>query len=253
VTRKALAQRRWVVRAVGVAAALPLVTASVLLVEVELASRQRNLPDEPLALDGVVGAGTPGAPIRVVWLGDSTAAGVGASGIDAALPRQVAEGLERPVELTVLAVSGDRVSNVLDEQLPKLAALEDPPELVFISVGANDVTHLTGPVEFRRTYRAVLDALPAPAQVVMLGVPDMGSPTRLLQPLRFITGLRGSTIDDVVRALARDHHATYVDIAGKTGPAFRRDPGRYFAADGYHPNDEGYRLWKDAVLAALHP
>jgi lysophospholipase L1-like esterase len=246
-----LAQSRWVVRIVGVAAALPLLTATVLLVEVELASRQRNLPDEPLALDRIVNANAPGAPVSVVWLGDSTAAGVGASGIDTALPSQVAAGLGRPVQLTVLAVSGDRISNVLDEQVPKLSALADQPELVFISVGANDVTHLTGPVEFRRTYRAVLDALPAQAKVVLLGVPDMGSPTRLLQPLRFITGVRGSTIDDEVRGLARDHHATYVDIAGRTGPAFRRDPGRYFAADGYHPNDDGYRLWKDAVIAAL--
>jgi lysophospholipase L1-like esterase len=240
-----------VIRAVGVAAALPLLTAALLLVEVELASRQRELPDEPLALDGLVGASAPGAPLRVVWLGDSTAAGVGASGVDGALPRQVAAGLGRPVELTVLAVSGDRVRNVVDEQLPKLAALAPQPEVVFISVGANDVTHLTGPVEFRRAYRTVLDALPAQATVVLLGVPDMGSPTRLLQPLRAIAGVRGSTIDDVVRSVAREHHATYVDIAGRTGPSFRREPGRYFAADGYHPNDDGYRLWKDAVLDAL--
>ena len=241
------------VRAVGVAAALPLLTATVLLVEVEIASRQRNLPDEPLMLDGLVGASAPGAPVRVVWLGDSTAAGVGASGVDTSLPHQVAAGLGRPVQLTVLAVSGDRVSNVLDEQVAKLAALGSAPDFVFISVGANDVTHLTGPVEFRRTYRAVVEALPAQAKVVLLGVPDMGSPTRLLQPLRFIAGVRGSTIDDAVRGLARDHNAIYVDIAGRTGPAFGRDPGRYFAADGYHPNDDGYRLWKDAVIAALHP
>ena len=225
----------------------------VLLVEVELASRQRNLPDDPLALDGLVNAGAPGAPLRVVWLGDSTAAGVGASGVDSALPRQVANGLGRPVQLTVLAVSGDRIGNVASEQLPKLAALTPPPELVFLSVGANDVTHLTGPVEFRRTYRTVLDALPTGARVVLLGVPDMGSAARLLQPLRALAGVRGSTLDDVVRGLARDHHATYVDIAGRTGPSFRREPDRYFAADHYHPNDEGYRLWTEAVLDALPP
>ena len=240
-------------RAIGVAAALPLVTATMLLVEVELASRQRNLPDETLALDGLVGANAPGTPLRVVWLGDSTAAGVGASGVDGALPRQVAAGLGQPVQLTVFAVSGDRIGNVVAEQLPKVAALPSPPQLVFISVGANDVTHLTGPTEFRRTYRAVLDALPPSAEVVLLGVPDMGAPPRLLQPLRALAGVRGSTIDDVVRGVARDHDATYVDIAGRTGPSFRRDPDRYFAADRYHPNDDGYGLWKDAVLEALHP
>jgi lysophospholipase L1-like esterase len=244
-----LAQRRWVVRAVGVAAALPLLTSMVLLVEVQLASRQRNLPDEPLALDGRID-GT-GAALRVLWLGDSTAAGVGASGVDGALPRQVARGSGRPVDLTVLAVSGDRIANVAEEQLPKVAALAEQPELVFISVGANDVTHLTGPVEFGRTYGRVLDGLPAGAHVVLLGVPDMGSPPRLLQPLRALTGARAGYIDDVVRRLARDHGATYVDIAGRTGPSFRADPDRYFAADGYHPNDEGYALWTKAVLDAL--
>ncbi|MEY2436172.1 MAG: hypothetical protein QOF97_1008, partial [Acidimicrobiaceae bacterium] len=245
-------RRRWAVRLVGVAAALPIITAVVLLVEVELASRQRNLPDEPFALVGLVNASAPGAPRRVVWLGDSTAAGVGASGVDGSLPRQVAAGLGRPVELTVLAVSGDRVSDVARAQVPRLAALPARPDVIFISVGANDVTHLSGPVEFGRTYRAVLEALPQGAQVVMLGVPDMGSTTRLVQPLRAIAGARGSALDDVVRGLARDLHATYVDIAGHTGPSFRRDPDRYFAADHYHPNDEGYRLWTEAVLAALH-
>ena len=33
----------------------------------------------------------------------------------------------------------------------------------------------------------------------------------------------------------------------------RSDTHRYFAADHYHPNDEGYRLWADAVLARLRP
>src|SRR2546423_9570534 len=58
-------------------------------------------------LDGLIGAG-PGEPLRVTWIGDSTGQGVGTSALEHALPRVVARGLGRPVELTVLAQSGAR-------------------------------------------------------------------------------------------------------------------------------------------------
>ena len=61
--------------------AAPVLFVAVLAIEVELARRGENLPDEPFELDGRVGAGG-GAPLRMVWMGDSTAAGVGAGGAD---------------------------------------------------------------------------------------------------------------------------------------------------------------------------
>jgi lysophospholipase L1-like esterase len=166
----------------------------------------------------------------------------------AALPWQVALALDRPVELTVLAVSGATVADVRDEQASQVPEGSD---LVVIDVGSNDVTHLTRAADFRARYIDVLDALPAGTPVVVLGVPDMGSITRLPQPLRFIAGVRGGTLDREVARLARERDLPYVDIAGETGPAFRRDPGRYFAADAYHPNDAGYGLWADAVVPVL--
>jgi acyl-CoA thioesterase-1 len=223
---------------------VPLLGVAVLGAEVQLARMGPTLDGEPLALDGRLGSGTPVR--QVVWLGDSTAAGVGASSPDAALPRLVAEVFEGTVELTVLAVSGARVDDVLDEQLPQVPAGTDE---VFVSVGANDVTHLTRRGDFASRYRRLLDGLPG--RVVVLGVPDMGSVPRLAQPLRAITGRRGRTIDSAIRSAAGDAGATYVDIAGETGPAFRDDPGRYFAADEYHPSDAGYRLWADAVAARM--
>ena len=94
-------------------------------------------------------------------------------------------------------------------------------------------------------------ALPAGVPVVLLGVPDMGAIPRFAQPLRAVTGWRGRRLDADVRRVARATGAVYVDIAGPTGPAFRRDPDRYFAADAFHPSDAGYGLWTDAVLKVL--
>jgi len=184
----------------------------------------------------------------MVWLGDSTAAGVGVSDPDDTLARQVALGLDRPVELHVLARSGARLSDVLLDQLPAVARLR--PDLVLVSIGANDAVHLTGAAAFARDWDRLF--VPRDAQLVALGIPDMGSPPRLAQPLRALVGWRARRLNARgAPRLGRDGGATYVDIAAATGPAFRRDPGRYFSADRYHPSAEGYRLWAEAVLTAL--
>ncbi|MGK2949871.1 MAG: SGNH/GDSL hydrolase family protein [Acidimicrobiales bacterium] len=229
-------------------AAVPIVAVVVLGIEVQLARWGPALPDDtPLDHDGRIGGRGPA--LRMVWLGDSTAAGVGASSAELAIPQRVARALGRPVELTSLAVSGARVADVIDEQVPALAGLR--PDVVLVSVGANDTVHLTSRGAFRDRYRELVAALPEGATLVLLGVPDMGAPPRLAQPLRAIAGLRGRQLDDVVRSVARESGATYVDIAGETGPTMRSDTGRYFAADRYHPSDDGYELWADAVLAQL--
>ena len=219
-------------------------TALVLVVEIQLARSGSRLPDLELVLD------RPGTGRRVVWLGDSTAAGVGASAAPGALPSQVADGLDVPdTSVSVVAVSGARAADVLADQVPKVATLQ--PDLVLISVGANDTIHLTGRGTFRDTYEEVVRALPAGVPVVLLGVPDMGAIPRFLQPLRAVSGWRGRRIDAEVRMVAAATGAVYADIAGPTGPPFRRQPSRYFATDDFHPNDAGYGLWADAVLTVL--
>jgi lysophospholipase L1-like esterase len=227
-----------------VVAAAVVGAAVVLLVEIQLARAGNRLPDLEMVLD------RQGAGRRTVWLGDSTAAGVGASSASGALPSQVADGLAAPsASVTDLAVSGARVADVLADQVPKVAGLQ--PDLVLISVGANDTIHLTGRGAFRHTYEELLRALPPGVRVVLLGVPDMGAIPRFAQPLRAVAGWRGRNLDAEVRRVAADAGAIYADIAGPTGPPFRRHPDRYFAADDFHPSDAGYGLWADAVLKVL--
>lgn len=194
--------------------------------------------------------------LRVVWLGDSTAAGVGASSPDRAVSAGVArrvasEGAE--VDVRVIAVSGAEVADVVKAQVAQVDALD--PDVVVISVGANDTVHLTSVSSFRRSYRRLLDALEGagvPARrIVLVGVPDMGSPTRLRQPLRAVVGWRGRRLDDEVGKLAGERGAHYVDLFAATSSAFRADPGRYFAVDEYHPSDAGYARWAEAIAPAV--
>jgi lysophospholipase L1-like esterase len=240
-------------------AALVVGTAVVLAVEIQLARSGARLPHLELVID------RSGSGRRVVWLGDSTAAGVGASTAAGALPSQVADRFaatggtpdgpapKAPLDfgdsLLDLAVSGARVADVLADQVPKVTDIR--PDLILISVGANDTIHLTSRRTFRHTYEKVVRALPPGVPVVLLGVPDMGAIPRFAQPLRAVSGWRGRSLDGEVRRVAAATGAAYVDIAGPTGPPFRRHPGRYFAADDFHPSDAGYGLWADAVVKVL--
>ncbi len=242
---------------VGSAIGLPVAFLAVLFVEAQLAAGGPKLPEEVYALDGrveplVPDPGPVPPPLRIAWMGDSTAAGVGASSADYALPRLVAKGLGRPVELRSFAISGARVGDVFEKQLPLLLAIpaEEFPEFVVIDVGANDATHLTNVNGFRSTYLGILDKIPESASVITLGVPDIAAVTRLAQPLRFVAGVRGGTYDAVVESL-RDQGADYVNIADFTGPKFRADPDRYLAADHFHASDAGYQLWADTVIPVL--
>ena len=231
---------RGVLGAFGLAVGLALVVTA----EIQLARSGDRLPELKLVLD------RPGQGPRVVWLGDSTAVGEGASSAAGAVPSQVQDGFDLPdASLKVLAVSGARAADVLAHQVPLVAGAH--PDLVLISVGANDTIHLTGAGDFRHRYEELVRALPPGVPVALLGVPDMGAIARFAQPLRAMAGRRGRHLDAEVRRVAAATGAVYVDIAGPTGPSFRRDPTRYFAADDFHPSDAGYGLWADAVLKVL--
>ncbi|MEO5678990.1 MAG: SGNH/GDSL hydrolase family protein [Acidimicrobiales bacterium] len=231
----------------GLVAGLVLAGPGLLGAEVLLATRGEPAPPLASGIDACVGCDGSGPPLRTVWLGDSTAAGFGAAAADGVVGQQVARRLGRPVDVRVLASGGDTVADVVAQQLPRLPV---DAQLVFVSVGANDATHLTRTGTFSSSYRELLAGIPARACLVLLGVPDLGSPPRLAQPLRAVAGWRGRSLDREVRRLARSSGATYVDIAGATGAAFRRDRS-LFSPDGYHPADAGYALWAGAVTSAM--
>ncbi|MDP9224092.1 MAG: GDSL-type esterase/lipase family protein, partial [Actinomycetota bacterium] len=151
------------------------IIASILGIEIVLAMRRTYLPTSPvLRLGGTFGA-PGGKPLSFVVLGDSTAAGLGAGSPHAAYATDLARrlaGMGARVHLTVLGISGARVHDVLTDQVPPAVAAS--PDLVFVGIGANDVTHLTSLGSIRSDTRQILERLTATgAAVVLAGPPDM--------------------------------------------------------------------------------
>ncbi len=196
--------------------------------------------------------GTSGELVRYVVLGDSTAAGVGAAaddGIAVLTARHLA--LTRRVTMRNLGVSGARMRDVVEQQMPEAEAFR--PDLVLISAGANDVTHLTPIPSMRRRLRDAVGRLRAanPAvRIVVTGAPDMGSPPRIPWGLRWVASLRTRMVNRMFVAEARKLNLVFAPIAERTGPLFRRDR-TLFDADRFHPNSRGYATWAAVLNEAL--
>ncbi len=204
---------------------------------------------EALPGSGLVGAGLGDRPVRIAWLGDSLAAGLGCEFLDETPAHLTAHLLERPVEVTMLATPGARAVNVLEDQLPRL----DPAvELVVVCVGANDVAASTP----RQRFAAQLDetlALLAPRPVVVCSLPDMAMPDRLAQPLRTVAGAGARWYDSArARVVAAHRHAVSVDIASRPPGISRKAGRRMLCADRFHPGPEGYRVWAERIANACH-
>lgn len=203
------------------------------------------------ALDGsaVVGAGLGERPVRIAWLGDSLAAGLGCDDVVDTPAHLSARLLERSVEVSMLAVPGSRASHVLDEQLPRLDPATD---LVVLCVGANDVAGGTSRTRYAAQLDEVLTRI-APIPVVLLTLPDMAMPDRVAEPLRSIAGLTARWYDAArARVAARHRHVVSVDIASRPPGITRQAGRRMLCADRFHPGPEGYRVWAERIATACH-
>ena len=183
--------------------------------------------------------------MRVVGIGDSIIAGVGAGTLSRALIGQAAEALAesraRRVSWHALGRSGAATREIVD-CLKDLQ--EHPVDIVIISAGVNDVTGLGRPGRWLRNVHALLVAIQnhsPDAAVVFLGLPPLGSFPALPQPLRALLGMRARQFDaHLVRYLDKTGFATHLPIGDRLDAS-------QFSGDGFHPSEESYGVLGRAI------
>ncbi len=221
-------------------------------VEIAIAARREYLPTEPaLEIGGRWGPAT-GTPLRLVVLGDSTAAGVGAGRPELSYPAQLAAQLGDEgyrVNLSAIGMSGARTADVLREQVPRAESLG--ADLVFVGIGANDAIHVTPIESVRRDMAEVLRRLRATgADVVVAGAPDMHIEA-FLEPLRSLSAWRGRMVEEAITEVARAQGVPVVPLRAVAGPRFAANPRLYNSADELHPSAAGYGVWVDTILPVI--
>lgn len=193
-----------------------------------------------------------GEPVTYVVLGDSTAVAQGGSyetGIAVESAKLIA-GKNHRVTLKNHGVSGARVHDVLEKQLSEISYT---PDIVLLSMSANDVTHGTSVQSVKNDTSQIISDLrqknPA-VQIFITGTPAMGSIPRFPQPLRWAAGKRTEQMNRMFVQLAADQRITNIEIAQKLGPRFAKNP-QLFAPDKFHPNNKGYAEWNKVIATSF--
>lgn len=211
----------------------------------------KPLGEESLDADRVWRRALDGAPIDLVVLGDSLAAGLGAhrrkETLGARLAKGVARRVHRPVRLRTAAVVGSESAD-LASQLASLPA-DARPHVAVIVVGGNDVTHRV-PVALSVAHlrEAVLTLRGRGIEVVVGTCPDLGALRPVPQPLRRLVSSLSRRLARAQAETARAAGAHPVDLRRAVGPLFFDDPEGMFSLDRFHPSALGYRRTAEALL-----
>ena len=211
----------------------------------------RTIPRFPDA-EGVIGQVGDGARrMKVVALGDSVAAGYAVghhrSSVAGQLAVRLADRFGATVWWQACAMTGATAAEALG--LVTVEALADA-DLVFVSIGVNDLKNLHSTTRFRHELGRLLDAvlITAPrAQVCLLGIPPLDHFPAFPRPLADALGWRGRAFDAIgVEAIRLRQRAFRIESTEPLRPEM-------FAADGFHPSPVLHAAFADAVMAALPP
>ena len=215
-----------------------------------------KLPEAAGERHGVVGTGR--VALRVLIVGDSSAAGVGVGSQDDAFAGQLAQALAERTGAAVgwqlVATSGHTAQDAARALAGATLATAD---LLVTALGVNDVVSQTRPVQFLRSLDEIHALAVTRAQVTHTwhcGLPPMGTFPLLPQPLRAILGRDAAHLDSaLVRHLEGQSTRLHLPLPEAPRVTGKDDatPEGWMARDGFHPGLLGYRQWGRQVAEAI--
>ena len=184
-------------------------------------------------------------PLRLLLLGESTVAGVGASNHDEGLVGRIAASLSehsgRAIRWRVMGRNGLTARQLRTELVVPATGLE--ADLAVIALGVNDSVRLNRPGRWRRELEQLIRELRTRCgniPVFLAALPPMGDFPALPQPVRWVLGTRARLLDRASRELAAStDNLFHVPLPAQ----LEGHISEYFAEDGFHPSPAGYRVW----------
>jgi lysophospholipase L1-like esterase len=207
------------------------------------------LPEPPGARAGTQGSGPP---LRLLVLGDSAAAGVGAPTQDQGLAGRLVASLSPHfcVSWKLIARTGATTSQTLRH----LARVDNQPfDVIVTSLGVNDLT--TGYQRWAWLQRQaelieVLKDKFAARLILLSGLPPMHLFPALPQPLRWYMGAGARHFNAGLHGLVQardDCHVFSIEVSRRMDEMARES----FAADGFHPGPVFYAAWAEHLAEQI--
>ena len=176
-----------------------------------------------------------------VILGDSAAQGIGATRIEYAYVNRIAAAVHdktgKTVRMVNLSVSGAKIQDVTNKQLPQLQNYH--PDLVTLDIGSNDIGSFNES-EFRAHFSKLSRQLPAGSFVATL--PYFGG--RVKSPVNVPLASR------IITELTAANGLRLVDLQSETQ---NRQSVFNYSFDYFHPSNTGHKVWSDAFIKAILP
>jgi lysophospholipase L1-like esterase len=192
-------------------------------------------------------------PLRVAVLGDSSVMAPGVEGPHEIWVSLVCARLatDHHVILESYAVGGSMAHDVLESQVPPAVSFD--PDLIFVSVGANDAIKGVPRHKFAANLdRLISELSETGALIVQSGVGELGTIPRLFPPLSHLMSVRGRRFDRVHWQVAERYGTSVVDQRSDDVKVWATDRSLW-APDHFHVSAAGHARWAETVWRTVAP
>lgn len=192
-------------------------------------------------------------PFVYVALGDSSVEGIGASTPERSYTGIIHEHLKlirNKISYHNLGKAYATIGDVNKHQLQKAINLQ--PQLVTISIGANDIIQRTPLKEFENGLQFLLDNLKrcTTAEIVINTLPDLSHAPAVPARLRAMSLLLVKRMNQVIKKLASKYQVILVDLYEQSRLYTQKYP-EVVSTDGFHPSDFGYAIWANTIISEI--
>ena len=176
----------------------------------------------------------------VLHIGESPVAGVGVRDIRQGLTHKVvsrlSQDLNRELDWEIQAKNGARVIDSLSFD----AEIQEPDVLV-MTFGVNDTTAFTRGSVFSNQMMLCGHRFSGDnTRVFVTSIPEINRFPLLPPPLSGLLGVKAYLLNRQAQQLCQ--HQGWEFIKGEVNPV-----SSLMAEDGYHPNEQGYKVWADII------
>lgn len=201
------------------------------------------LPEPPGDRQGQIGSGPD---LRLLVIGDSSAAGVGVGRQVDSVVGHLVKRLSKQISVqwALHAETGETTKSALEKLKGRVPQSYD---LAVVVLGVNDVTHAATLRAYVQRHLDISEHLKSHfgvRHVILSGLPPLGEFTLLPQPLRWVVGKQADRFDGGLAKLAQcNQDISHLKLSLPYDPEM-------VAPDGYHPAPEAHAYW--AELLADH-
>ena len=182
-----------------------------------------------------------GAPIRLLVIGDSSAASVGVTHTKDGLAARVADGIAqrtgRPVSHVAYGNNSATAADVRDHVVPHLP--NEPFTHIVVSIGANDAKNFHSAGRWKKGFGTLLYALRTrypEARIVWSRLFRFSHLPAIPAPLGWVLDMRRVVVNRIADELC-------IERGAHAAPPMAVTNAKGLSLDGFHASALGYRMW----------